>query len=100
MNVYHGSYLIFYSSGKKCKVKEIIHNIEIWITAIFVFFCFVALKIAVSVELMAQFFFHISSKCLFEWRPERSWLLTEWCGFGKHEWCGLLALFKLKGCKT
>ena len=50
MKVYHGSYLIFYISGKKFKMKEIIHNIQIWITAIFVFFCFVALKITVSVE--------------------------------------------------
>ena len=49
MKVYHGSYLIFYISDKKFKVKEII--IRIWITAIFVFSCFVAIKIAVSVEI-------------------------------------------------
>ena len=47
--VYHGSYLIFYISGKKFKLKEII--IRILITAIFVSSCFVAIKIAVSVEI-------------------------------------------------
>ena len=49
MKVYHGSYLIFYISGKKLKVKEI--TIRIWSTAIFVFSCLIALKIAASVEI-------------------------------------------------
>ena len=48
LKVYPGSYLIFFVSDK-FKVKEII--IQIWITAIFVFSCFVAIKIAVSVEI-------------------------------------------------
>ena len=47
MKVYHGSYLIFYISGKKIKVEIII---QLWIAAIFVFSCFVAIKTAVSVE--------------------------------------------------
>ena len=51
MKVYHGSYLIFYISGKKSKVKEIRHNIQIWITAIFVVYCSLAIKKAVSVEI-------------------------------------------------
>ena len=51
MKVYHGSYLIFYISGKKSKVKEIRHNIQIWITAIFVVYCSVAIKKAVSVDI-------------------------------------------------
>ena len=51
MKVYYGSYLMFYISDKKVKAKEIIHNIKIWITVIFVFFCFVATKITVSVEI-------------------------------------------------
>ena len=49
MKVYHGSYLVFYISGKRFKVKGIITRI--WITAIFAFFCFVAIKIAVSVDI-------------------------------------------------
>ena len=51
MKVYHGSYLIFYISGKKFEVKEIEHNVQIWVTSIFVFSCFVAIKIVVSVEI-------------------------------------------------
>ena len=49
MKVYHGSYLIFYLSDKKFKIKEIIQRI--WITAIFVPSCFVAIKVAFSVEI-------------------------------------------------
>ena len=49
MKVYHGSYLIFYIPYKKFKVTEII--IKIWITAIFVFSCFVAVKIPAPVEI-------------------------------------------------
>ena len=52
MKVYHGSYLIFYISGKKFKVKELI--MRIWITAIFVFSWFVAIKIAVSAEIFCN----------------------------------------------
>ena len=49
MKVYHGSYLIFYIPYKIFKVTEII--IKIWITAIFVFSCFVAVKIPAPVEI-------------------------------------------------
>ena len=49
MKIYQGSYLTFFISGEKMKVKEII--IRVWITAIFAFSCFVAMKIAVSVEI-------------------------------------------------
>ena len=47
LKVYHGSYLIFYISGEKIKVEIII---QLWIAAIFIFSCFVAIKTAVSVE--------------------------------------------------
>ena len=50
MKVYHGSYLIFCVSGQKFKVKEIIHNIQIWIIDIFVFDCFVAIEIVIFIE--------------------------------------------------
>ena len=49
MKIYQGSYFTFYISGEKMKVKEII--IRVWITAIFAFWCFVAIKITVSVEI-------------------------------------------------
>ena len=49
MKVYHGSYLIFSFSGEIFKVKEII--IYIWITAMFAFSCFEAIKIDISVEI-------------------------------------------------
>ena len=49
MKIYHGSYFIFFNYGKTFKMKEVI--IRIWITAMFVFLCFVAIKIAVSVEI-------------------------------------------------
>ena len=52
MKVYHGSYLIFYISGQKYKVKEVI--IWIWITTILVFSCFAAKKIVVSVEISCK----------------------------------------------
>ena len=54
MKVYHGSYLVFCVSGQKFKVKEIIHNIEIWIIAIFVFDCFVAVEIVVSIDVFCS----------------------------------------------
>ena len=49
MKVYAGSYLIFFL--QKIWTKEMILNEKIWITGIFVFSCFVAIKTAVSVEI-------------------------------------------------
>ena len=49
MKIYHGPWFIFFSYGKTFKVKEVI--IRIWITAMFAFLCFVAIKIAASVEI-------------------------------------------------
>ena len=49
MKVYHALYFIFYNFGKTFKLKEVI--IRIWITAMFAFLCFVAIKIAASVEI-------------------------------------------------
>ena len=54
MKVYHGSFLVFCVSGQKFKVKEIIHNIDIWIIAIFVFDCFVAVEIVVSIDVFCN----------------------------------------------
>ena len=53
MKVYNGSYLIFFISGKKVKVKETFK--KILITVIFVFSYFTATKIAASVETSCQF---------------------------------------------
>ena len=50
MKVCHGSHLIFYLSGKQFKAKEI----QIWLTAIFVFFILCSYKIAVSVEIFCS----------------------------------------------
>ena len=58
MKVYHDPYLIFYISGKKFKMKEIIMPISK--TAIFVFSFFVAMQRAVSVEI----FCNCRVKCL------------------------------------
>ena len=53
MKVYHGSYLPFYITDKKLKVNGII--IQIWLTATFVFSCFVAIKLAVCIETACSF---------------------------------------------
>ena len=61
MKVFHGSYLIVYIPGKKSKVKRIISlYIRIWITAVFNFSFFVAVKIAVSIELSRDFGYLLS----------------------------------------
>ena len=63
MKVYHGSCLIFYISDTKVKVKEI--HVQIWITAVFIFPCFVAIKIAVWVILwviLLVILFSVNSK--------------------------------------
>ena len=49
MQVYHGSYLIFCISDKKVEVKKIV--VQIGITAIFAFSCFVLIKIVLSIEM-------------------------------------------------
>ena len=53
MIVHHGFYLIFYISDKTLKMTKV--SIKIWITAIFVFSCIVAIKIAVFVAVFCSY---------------------------------------------